>query len=94
MFNRASKGRDQKLDDVEDAILGDMLYHGPKSETYGGLLDALERVTAIKSKEKRNWSWDSVIYAAAHVGGIVVIVAYEQRHAFTSKGLSQVLKRN
>ena len=92
MFNRTPKERDQKLIDVEDAILTDMLTYGPDAPEYPALLEALEKVTALKSKEKRDWSYDSAILVAGNLLGILVIVAYEQKHVFTSKGLTQLLK--
>lgn len=94
MFGRTPKVLEQKLDDVEDRILEEMLEYGPDSEEYPKLMSQLERLTEVrKSKGKKmTVSLDNVILVAGNLLGILVIVAYEQKHVFVSKAVSFVRK--
>lgn len=94
MFGRTPKGVESKLDNVMDTVLNEMEYVTPKSEEYPALLSHLERVVQLRQSQdwKKRISPDSVIMVAGNLLGILVIVAYEQKHVMTSKGLNFVLK--
>lgn len=63
------------------------------SEEYPKLMDRLERLNKIKAEERPGRvSRDTVVMVAGNLLGILVIVAYEQKHVFTSKGLTQLIR--
>jgi hypothetical protein len=62
------------------------------SEEYDKLLEKLERLEQLKSKKTSGPSPDTLILAATNIAGILIIVLYEQKHVFTSKALSFILK--
>ena len=93
MFGRTPKVEVVKLHEVMDRILVEMNQFGPDSPEYPALLGHLERVIVmLDSKEKRRPSPDGMILVAGNLLGILIIVAYEQKHVMTSKGLGFVLK--
>lgn len=92
MFGKQSKIT-AKLDPVVDKLLDGMDSYGPESEEYAAMLGYLERVNALTSKDKGRIDPNQVLAAAANILGILTIVAYEQRHIFTSKGFELVKKR-
>lgn len=94
MFKRTQRDRDQAaLDPVMDAILEDMKQFGPDSTEYPDLLSHLERVVALRaSKDKKRVDPNTIWLVAGNLLGILTIVAYEQKHVMTSKGLNFILK--
>lgn len=92
MFRRKPKV-DPNLDPVVESILLEMNTYGPDSEEYTNLLGHLERVYAMRQKnDSRRVSPDTVVLVAGNLLGILIIVAYEQKHVMTSKGLGLLLK--
>lgn len=92
MFGRKSN-EDVKLNEAIERILDEMETYGPDSPEYPGYLDHLERLYALKTEESpRRVSPDAIIQVAGNILGILVIVAYEQKHVMTSKGLGFVMK--
>ena len=94
MFAKKHKAVNAKLDDVNERILDEMLEYGPDSVEFLNLLEELERVTAVQAPKgkPREVNWDTVILVAGNLLGILVIVAYEQKHVMTSKSLGFILK--
>lgn len=68
----------------------------PDTKEFALAVDQLVKLQAFK-KEKPSWrpSPDTLITAAAHVGAVLVIVAYEQKHvmASTAKSFAQRMFR-
>lgn len=63
------------------------------SEEYSDLMTYLERLEELKAKERREpVSFDTFVIAGANLLGILVIVAYEQKHVMTSKAFTQLFK--
>lgn len=63
------------------------------SEEYLQRVQFVERLNEVKSKTRsRRFSWDTVVTGAFSVLGILAIVAYEQKHVMTSKGMSLVTR--
>lgn len=97
MFGRKVKAETVKLDVAVIRILDDMDTYGPDSKEYPELLSHLERLTKLRNGERFRLSKinpDTVVLAAGNILGILVIVAYEQKHVMTSKGLGFILKAN
>lgn len=92
MFRRKPKV-DPNLDPVVDGILSEMQVYGPDTQEYTNLLGHLERVYALrKNDERKRVSPDTMALVAGNLLGILIIVAYEQKHVMTSKGLGFVQK--
>lgn len=74
-------------------VLDEMDIVGPDHHSYPGLIENLSALHDIKAKRPMpRISPDALIYAGANLLGIVIIVAYEQKHAFASKALPQLFK--
>lgn len=81
------------VDDQIDAVLKSMDDEGVASEEYPKLLRHLERLHELKQKEQRKpISFDTIALIAGNLLGIIIIVAYEQKHVMTSKGLNQIIR--
>ena len=79
---------DPKLEEVSNNLLVELKEYSADSDEYAKILSHYVKVEEIRNpKRDRQFSWDTVIISAANILGIVVIVAYEQKHVFTSKGL-------
>ena len=78
-----------KLDELEDRLLDELLEYVIDSDEYSKIVNHLERIEAIRNpKKERTFNWDSVIMAGGKLLVVLTIVAYEQKHVFTSKGLN------
>lgn len=65
------------------------------SDEYVQRMEFVERLNEVKSKTRsRRFSWDTVVTGVFSVLGILAIVAYEQKHVMTSKGMSLVTRPN
>jgi hypothetical protein len=93
MLNRIVKRRDSIFDEPINRVLKEMSEYGPDSEEYPKLIAHLEGLTKMKAEERRNRiSPDAMAMIAGNLLGILIIVAYEQKHVITSKGLNFVIK--
>ncbi len=81
------------LDDQIDAILSAMDDAGVHSEEYPVLMSYLERLYKTKAETRQTpVSRDTLATVAGNLLGILLIVAYEQKHVMTSKGFSQIIR--
>lgn len=63
------------------------------SEEYDKALDHLERLKKLKNgKRLRPINWDTVIIAGANLLGVLIIVAYEQKHVITTKAFNERIR--
>jgi len=93
MFGRKPKAELAKIDEVIERLMFEMAKHDPSSREYGAMLGHFERAVSLRSESnKKKISWDTVIIAGAGLLQVLVIVAYEQKHVFTSKGVGFILK--
>jgi len=93
MFGQPRKQSNPKLEDAIDRVLSEMLEYGPDHEDYSNNIGYLERLTALKTNTRRQRvSPDQMALVAGNLLGILVIVAYEQKHVMASKGLGFVMK--
>lgn len=81
------------VDELIDHVLLEMDKEGPQSPEYPALLSNLERLYALRDKKTPEpISRDSIALIAGNLMGILLIVAYEQKHVMTSKGFSQIIR--
>lgn len=81
------------VDSLIDSVLEEMHNKGVTSDEYPELMAYLERLYALKAKARREpVSRDTVALIAGNLLGILLIVAYEQKHVMTSKGFSQLIQ--
>jgi hypothetical protein len=90
----------QEKESIFDEQIAEILTHmnatGPGTQEYAELLQNLERLTSMKEKSKNimRVSPDTIAVVAGNLLGILIIVAYEQNHALTSKGMNFVKPKN
>jgi hypothetical protein len=93
MFGRTPKEATVRLNAAMTHILDEMETFGPDSPEYSAMLGHLERVNALrKSEDRREVSPDTMFLVIGNLLGILIIVAYEQKHVMSSKSLPFVLK--
>ena len=81
------------VDSEIDAVLLEMQRVGVLDESYPKLMALLERLEKIKASNRREKaSRDTWVNAVASVAGVLVIVAYEQKHVFTSRGITHIIR--
>lgn len=81
------------IDGLIDAVLDRMRVEDVLSEDYRKMMKLLERLYKLKAGQRRKpVSRDAIIMVAGNLMGILVIVAYEQKHVMTSKGFTQLIR--
>lgn len=77
--------------DIEiDAVLLEMKKLGVSHEKYPALIQHLKQLQEMKTKNLRpRVSLDTVLVVAGNLLGILIIVAYEEKHTLTSKGFAE-----
>jgi hypothetical protein len=91
MFGRTPKLEAVKLDAAMLRLLDDMENDETNSEEYANRLKHLKELSKLRSEERpERVSSDTIATVAGNLLGILIIVAYEQKHVMTSKGLSFV----
>ena len=81
------------LDDEINAVVTVMQTLGPDSPQYKEQLAYLERLHKLKAQERRTLvSSDTIAMCATNLLGILIIVAYENKHVITSKGFTQIIR--
>lgn len=94
MIGKFRKKEPTIFDEQITAILDEMHEFGPNSEEYEKLLEYLQKITSIKAdaSPSKRVSPDTVLMVLGNLFGILIIVAYEQKHVLTSKGVGFILK--
>lgn len=92
MFGRKPSVVIIKLDEVMDRLLNDMSDVGPDAPEYPKMMKQLQKVVKMRQQETRKIDVNTIILVLGNLLGILVIVAYEQKHVFTSKGLGHILR--
>jgi len=95
MFGRDKSKNEMLLETNINAVLIQMEVYGPDSEhnEFQDLLSYLERLYALKTdKSKRKVSPDTLATVLGNLLGIVIIVAYEQKHVMVSKAKDFILR--
>lgn len=93
MLKLFQKDTNEPIDAQIECTLDQMHNLGVTSEEYPAMMTLLERLYELKAKERRQpVSRDTIALVAGNLLGILLIVAYEQKHVMTSKGFSQIIK--
>lgn len=81
------------VDDLIEAVLEEMRVYGPAAPEYQELMGNLERLYELKAKNRpKPVSRDTIAIVAGNLLGILLIVAYEQKHVLSSKGMTQIIR--
>lgn len=96
MTGRFRKEEDHSLDAPIEAVLNEMQLYGPDTEEFTKNLGHLERLYRLKGENnpKDRLSRDTMAIVLGNLAGILIVVAYEQRHVMTSKAFGFTLKKN
>jgi len=82
-----------RLEGLIDVLESEMQTSGPEDPQYNTYMEKLERLYKLKATSpKARISRDQALLVAGNLAGILIIVAYEQKHVFGSKGQSFLLK--
>jgi hypothetical protein len=93
MLRRFWKEEPSVLDEPIAKVLTEMNMYGPETEEFKTALEHVERLIKLKAEERpKRVSQDTIWIVAGNLLGILVIVAYEQKHAMVSKGMGLLLK--
>lgn len=88
MFGRKVNIAAQLIEKAKHKLLDEMDTYSPGDPEFKVALDQLERLEKLPSKDKKTIDPNTLLLVAGNLLGILVIVAYEQKHVFTSKGLN------
>lgn len=81
------------VDGQIEAVLEEMKTYGVAAPEYESLMTKLERLYEVKAKRKpKPISRDTLAIVAGNLVGILLIVAYEQKHVLSSKGINQIIR--
>lgn len=88
MFDWIRRRRASKLDAPIGMVLNHMAHVGPESPEFAEQVKHLDRLMEMKTDDRRHRiSPDTVLIVLGNLLGILVIVAYEQKHVLTSRAL-------
>lgn len=80
------------VDEAIANVLTSMNKVEPDSKEYSSLIDNLDSLMQIKTEERKNRiKPDTIAVVAGNLVGILVIVAYEQRHFMSQKAFGLVM---
>lgn len=84
---------DEELDARIRTLLQEMSGLEILTDAYQNHLTTLERLTKLReTNTKAGVSKDTVLLVAGNLVGLILIMAYEQKHVMTTKGLNQLIK--
>lgn len=87
------RDRETPVDRQIKAVLDKMQAVGVLHEEYPKLMTHLERLYELKAKERLDpVSRDTMATIAGNLIGILLIVAYEQKHVMTSRAFTQIIR--
>lgn len=91
--NPFSRNTTTPFDDLITEVLDEMSLIGPTSEKYQDLMAYLERLQQLKTYTRSEpLSRNTIALIAGNLMGILLIIAYEQKHVMTSKGFGEVVR--
>lgn len=85
MFERFRKERIEDIDELIQAVTARMDEEGPDAEDYEKHLGYLEQLNSLKTERSKPISRDTILVVFSNLAGIGLIIAYEQKHVWTSK---------
>ena len=95
MFGKFRRGGPSKYDAPIEKALASLETYDTDDAEFSDAMDYLERLTKLKEAEKsvvRKFSPDTLAIVLGNLAGILVIVAYEQKHVLTSKATGFILR--
>lgn len=94
MIGTAKRQENKKFSIAMDQLLNEIITYGPDSPEYPVLLKQLKQISKLRtaSSPTKRVSPDTVVLAAGNLAGILVIVAYEQKHVMVSAAQKFLLK--
>jgi hypothetical protein len=93
MFGNYFQKRESKLEKPIDAVLNSMELYGPESDEFAKLMRHLDDLNTMQTQERqRRVSPDTVAIVAGNILGILIVVAYEQKHVVVSKAMGMLLR--
>jgi hypothetical protein len=82
-----------QFDEEITRLLRDIAAEPVSTEKYQKDLVCLERLHKLRMEVKpERMKRDTLAMIAGNLVGVLIIVAYEQKHVITSKGLAQLIK--
>jgi len=85
--------RPHYLDSLISRTTAELASIEPGTEEYSNTLSYLERLVKLKAEDKpERISRNTVAVVLGNLAGILLIVAYEQKHVMTSKAFGTILK--
>lgn len=92
MFSIRKERTPSPLDDLIEDAYAALKGMDETTEAYTDALRNLEKLLEIRATEKKRTtpSPEAVLSAAASLTGIVLILAFEQKHVITTKSLSMI----
>ena len=85
--------KESKLDAPIDKILTQMATTEPGSQEYHQLAMQLDQLYSTKAQQRNSGvSTDTIWLVAGNLLGILIIVAYEQKHVMASRGMNFLIK--
>lgn len=93
MFGKNRKDEPSIYDEAIDKVLERMVAFDPIDAEYADMMEQLERLSKLKAeRHKSRLDPNQMLLVAGNLLGILVIVAYEQKHVMASKAQSFILK--
>jgi hypothetical protein len=81
------------VDNLIDEVLDQMKAKGSESSDYPLMMTHLERLYELKAKDRQEpVSRDTIALIVGNLIGIILIVAYEQKHVMTSKAKDMIIR--
>lgn len=90
MINRKKQETTETKKLIEE-VASEMVIRDPDSESFGTMLDRLERLHKLQEKKQRP-SPDTLAIVVGNLAGILLILNHERLHPIPSKALNFVLK--
>lgn len=92
MLRNFFKKKESILEEPINKVLVEMSTSDPDSEEYSALLGNLERLVRLKDEKSSRVSPDTMAIVAGNLLGILIIVAYEQKHVMVSRAVGFIMK--
>lgn len=82
--------KNKPLEEAKQRLMQELAMYDPTEEEYEKILDRLHKLNSVPSRSKVNA--DTIAIVLGNLFGILVIVAYEQKHVFASKASNFIMK--
>lgn len=91
------KIRRKNVDSIYDGpiqkVLTEMEQYSPEEEQYKAAIAHLETLTKLKAEERpKRIDANTMLIVGGNLLGILLVVAYEQKHVMTTKSIGFTLK--